>query len=336
MRGIAESPAVDGDGTHPAPSDLDFDFGTAERTPGEEFAAAVNAAASASVSTSVSTAGERAGLRNGDRAGAGAGAGERGDLVVPFGVHLPAAFPLFASRPRYPVRHLLKTAPVADGPAPYVHEPPRGELGGSGTSYAATPEAAFAPRIERARLTDLTVSVPLPEGILGEPALLAPYVDYRVLVRLSVAENEALLHGTGDGAITGMLRLPGTRDRKTGLGLEEAVTEAAAEVEETGGSCDGVVAHPAVYWEMVRTGMLGRLAVAGITVSRTRMIPKDTLLMGDFRAAFTLLLPGTSSITLRRGAGAGGADLVEASSRVGLAVHLPQHLMTLSWGGRHG
>ncbi|WP_440065681.1 family 3 encapsulin nanocompartment shell protein [Streptosporangium sp. OZ121] len=320
MRGIAESPAVNGNGAHPAPSDLDFDFGTVERTPGEEFAAAVSAA------------GERAG--DGDRAGERAG--ERGDLVVPFGMHLPAAFPLFASRPRYPVRHLLKTAPVADGPASYVHEPPRGRLSESGTSYAATPEAAFAPRIERTRLTDLTVSVPIPEGILGQPALLAPYVDYRVLVRLSVAENEALLHGTRDGAITGLLRLPGTRHRRTGLGLEEAATEAAAEVEETGGSCDGVVAHPAVYWEMVRTGMLGRLAAAGITVSRTRMIPRDTLLMGDFRAAFTLLLPGTSFLALRRGAGTDGADLVEASTRVGLAVHLPQHLMTLSWGGRHG
>ncbi|MEV0751760.1 family 3 encapsulin nanocompartment shell protein [Streptosporangium sp. NPDC050280] len=312
MRGIAESPAVNGNGAHPAPSDLEFDLGTVARTPGEEFAAAVGEAR--------------------DRADTD----ERGDLVVSFGTHLPASFPLFASRPRYPVRHLLKTAPVAGDPAPYVHEPPRGSVSESGVSYAATPEAAFAPRLEEARLTDLTVSVPLPEGILDKPALLAPYVDYRVLVRLSVAENEALLHGTGDGAITGLLRLPGTRHRETDLALEEAVTQTAAEVEETGGSCDGIVAHPAVYWEMVRTGMLARLAVAGITVSRTRMIPKDTLLMGDFRAAFTLLLPGVSSITLRRGAGSDGTDLVEASSRVGLAVHLPQHLITLSWGGRRG
>jgi hypothetical protein len=274
-----------------------------KRTPGDEFATAVVASRQAT------------------------------NLVVPFGIHLPAAFPLFASRPRYTVRHLLKTAPVPDAPAPYVYEPPRGRLS-SGTSYATTPEADFAPRLERTRLTNLAVTVALPAGILDEPALLAPFVDYRVLVRLSALENESLLHGTVDGAITGLLRLSGTRHTDTDADLEEAVTTAAAEVEETGGSCDGIVAHPAVYWQMVRQGILGRLAVAGIMVSRTRMIPRDTLLLGDFRAAATLLLPGISSLSLTRGAGPDGADVVEASTRVGLAVHLPQHLMTLSWGSR--
>jgi hypothetical protein len=272
-----------------------------ERTPGEEFAAI---------------------------AGAEPGAG---DLVVPFGTHLPAAFPLFASRPRYPVRHLLKTARVVDGPATFVHEPPRGGLAASGTSYATTPEAAFAPRLAQTPLTDLVARVPAPEGVLDHPELLSQYVDFRVLVRLSVVENQSLLTGTADGAITGLLNLPGTRHTDSPADLERAVTRAAAEVEETGGSCDGIVAHPFTYWEMVRTGLLGRLQVAGITVSRTRMIPRDRLLLGDFRAAFTLLLPDVAHIALRRGAGADGGDVFEASTRIGLAVHLPQHLMTLSW-----
>lgn len=260
-----------------------------------------------------------------------------GDVVVAFGIHLPAAFPLFATRPRYPVRHLLKTAAVADGPATFVHEPHRGGAGGgaratSGTSYATTPEAGFAPCLASTPLTDVTVRVPLADGLLEHPALLASNVDFRVLVRLSVAENEALLHGTADGAITGLLRLPGTRARRFRGALDEAVVRTAAEVEETGGSCDGIVAHPETYWELVRTGMLERLAVAGVVVSRTRMIPKDTLLFGDFRAAFTLLLPGVAHLRLCRGAGADGGDVVEAATRIGLAVHLPQHLIALSQG----
>lgn len=270
----------------------------ADRTPGAEFASAL------------------------------AGGDARGDVVVPFRKHLPAAFPLFASRPRYPVRHLLKTAKVADAPATFVYEPPKGQLSGSGVSYATTPEAAFAPRLSETPLTDLTATVPLPAGLLDHPDLLAPFIDFRVLVRLSVVENQSLLHGTADGAITGLLNLPGTRHTDSPDGLEAAVIEAAAEVEETGGSCDGIVAHPFVYWEMVRTGLLSRLQVAGITVSRTRMIPRDTLLLGDFMAAFTLLLPDVASIALRRGA---GQDTIEATTRIGLAVHLPQHLMTLSW-----
>ncbi|GAB1645424.1 family 3 encapsulin nanocompartment shell protein [Krasilnikovia sp. MM14-A1259] len=274
-----------------------------ERTPGETFAAAVR-----------------------DATGGG-------DLSVPFGIHLPAAFPLFASRPRYTVRHLLKTLSVPDAPAPHVYEPPRGGLTTTGTSYAATPEAAFALRLDTTRLTDLTVTVTLPDGILAHPDLLATFVDLRVLVRLSVLENQSLLHGTPDGAIQGLLQLPGIRSDTADRGdLATAVTAAAAEVEETGGSCDGIVAHPAVYWELVRSGALGRLQLAGITVSRTRMMPRDTLLLGDFRAALTLLLPGRASITLHRGAGTAGADVVEATSRVGLAVHLPQHLLALTLG----
>ena len=232
--------------------------------------------------------------------------------------------------------HILKTAVVVDGPAPFVYEPPKGPLGPAGTTYAASPEAAFAPRIEQTKLTDLTVSVPLPADILSRPALLAPYIDFRVLVRLSAVENDSLLHGTRDGAIDGLLALPGTRHTRTDLPLEGAITAAAAAVEETGGSCDGIVAHPAVYWEMMRTGMLGRLAVAGIIVARTRMIPKELLLLGDFRAAATLLLPGVAALRLRRGAGADRTDIIEATTRIGLAIHLPQHLMTLTWDGRRG
>lgn len=249
----------------------------------------------------------------------------RGELAVPFAVHLPAAFPLFGSRPRYAVRHLLKTASVPDGPAPYVHEPPAGPVGAAGTSYAATPEKAFDPQIRQARFTDLRVSLPLPDGLLDEPGLLATFVDYRVLVRLSVVENESLLHGTADGAITGLLGLPGTRERSTTQDLADAVTDAAAEVEETGGSCDGIVAHPSVYWEMVRLGLLERLSAPRITVARTRMIPRNTLLLGDFRAAFTLLLPGVAEIAVT-------GRTISARSRIGLAVHLPQHVVKVRRG----
>lgn len=66
----------------------------ATRSPGEEFAWSVRAA------------------------------GQDQDHEVPFRAHLPAVFPLFATRPRYAVRHLLKTASVGDAPVTFVHEPP--------------------------------------------------------------------------------------------------------------------------------------------------------------------------------------------------------------------
>ena len=180
------------------------------------------------------------------------------DVTVPMTVHLPGAFPLFGSRPRYAVRHLLKTVTVGGASATrFVYEPPRPTASQtSGTSYASTPEADFAPRLEDARLTDLEVSLALPAGLLEHPELLASFVDYRVLVRMSVVENETLLHGSPDGAIRGLTNLPDIRRQRTDSPLERAVFEFAALVEETGGTCDGIVAHPADCWELARTGVL--------------------------------------------------------------------------------
>ncbi len=76
--------------------------------------------------------------------------------------------------------------------------------------------------------------------------------------------------------------------------------------------------------------MLETLARTGITVSRTRMIAPDQVLLGDFRAAATLLVPGVASLELLRGTGPDGSDLIRATTRVGLAVHLPQHFLLLS------
>ncbi|HEX8304724.1 MAG TPA: family 3 encapsulin nanocompartment shell protein [Jatrophihabitans sp.] len=264
-------------------------------------------------------------------------AGEREDVTVSVDAHLPGAFPLFATRPRYPVRHLLNTMPVDDGEsAAYISEPSAQRREESGTTYAATPEATFLPELREAQLSDLTVSVSLPATLLQRPALLTAFVDRRVLVRTTTMENQVLLHGSEDGKVPGLLALDGMRHRSSNRGLDEAVTSVAFEVEETGGSCDGIVVHPAVYWEMVRQGLLGRLQVAGVVVSRTRMIARDTLLLGDFQAAATLLLPGVNTLTLRRGAGASGEDVIEARTRLGLGVHLPQHLIELSWGGLDG
>lgn len=250
-----------------------------------------------------------------------------GDVTVPIPGYLPSAFPLFSARPRYTVRHLLRTLTVSAGPVAFIAEEPATTSAGyrAGTSYEATPEAAVQPTLRTARLTTLRVDVPLPAGLLAHPDQLRMYVDYRVLVRMGVRENQVLLHGSPDQAIIGLLRLPGLR-RGPSVRVD-GLPEAAAAVEETGGSCDGIVVHPRLYWDLVMSGLLGRLAAAGIRVSRTRMMPTGHALLGDFRAALTFLDPRISSLTLRRGVGRDAGDVIEARSRMGLAVHLPQHLL---------
>ncbi len=237
------------------------------------------------------------------------------EVTLDLPVSLPTTFPLFATRPRYTVRHLLEALPVSEDETTYVHEPPAEhapEL--SGVAYADSPEAAFVPRLERGGVTELRARVPLPAGLTDEPALLARYIDRRVTVRLCTIENEVLLHGSDDGVITGLLRAPGRRTATFDL------ARAAALVEETGGSCDGIVVHPDAYWMIVESGLLDRLNAVGVRVSRTRMIASGQALLGDFRAAATLLDPGRSRIRLL-------PDAIECSVWTGLAIHLPQHLV---------
>lgn len=257
------------------------------------------------------------------------------DVNVPFRAYLPASFPLFAERPRYTVRHLLKVATIRDGEAPYVFErqPEEEDRDESGTTYDAALEADFVPALGHAELADVAVDVPIPDGLLAHPRLLAAFIDYRVLVRAGTRENQVLLHG--ESGIPGLLGLPGRRVmRRSGRPVDHLV-EAAAFVEETGGSCDGIVAHNTVYWDALESGLLSRLGEIGVRIARTRMIPQDQVLLGDFRAAATLMDPGGSSLTLRRGAGPRGGDVIEARSRVGLAVHLPQHFVVVDCG-THG
>lgn len=259
-----------------------------------------------------------------------------GPVTVPFEAHLPAAFPLFATRPRYAVRHLLKTRDGSQSPdQPHIFEPPGGTNERAGTSYGATPEAGFRAQLVPSDTTDLEVEVELPEGILEHPEVLASFIDFRVLVRLSVVENQSLLHGSAGGAISGLVAAPGVRRRIVAAIDERTLTEHAAMVEEMGGSCDGVVVHPYVYWRLVSAGALERFGASGVMISRTRMIPSSTALLGDFRAAATLNLPRVASITLLPGEGKDGADVVRAATRVGLDIHLPQHLMRLDvkWQG---
>ncbi|MFB4307753.1 family 3 encapsulin nanocompartment shell protein [Actinomadura sp. GTD37] len=276
------------------------DPGLRERGPGEELAIAVARAAG-------------------------------GDAAVRLRAPLTTLFPLASTRPRPTVREQTKGGTVTDRTLRYVREHrDTGRDGERGTRYGATPEAVFRPAVAKAELTEISVAVPVPAELCQDPALLARFVDHRVIVRLCTVENEVLLRGSGDGAIPGLLRLDGLRRLAAppGGAVLDALMGGCAEVEEMGGSCDGLVMHPALYWRLVGDGALPALDAAGLRITRTRMIERDRVLLGDFRAGVTLLDGEESTLALRRPPGDGEATIT-AAMRLGLAVHLPQHFVLL-------
>jgi hypothetical protein len=246
-------------------------------------------------------------------------------------VHLTSAFPLFANRPRYTVRDLVKTAATADRAVPYTRERVLVGADADGSrnapGYDRTREAGAVAVTDSAAITEISVDVSIPDELLSHSAQLAQFVDYRVLVRLSVRENQTLLHGSPDDAVTGLLAEPDIRRHgETRAAVDDLVFDLAANVEDAGGSFDGMIVHPRTYWQLVRVGALARLEAAGVKVSRTRMIPADRIMLGDFSAAATLFLPRVGSVELRP-ADEPGRHTITARARLGFAVPLPDHLI---------
>lgn len=233
-------------------------------------------------------------------------------------------FPPAKRRPRLTVRHLLRKA-VVDADEVTVFT----ERAENTAPDDAAPEWEFEVGARTVKTQTIRASVPVPREILADPAALAAFIDYRLLVRLGTVENDVLLNGTGP--IHGLLRSPGLR-RRPDAAADEPATRAllatAALCEWYGGSADGIVLHPDDWWPLVDDGaFLERLAVQGVKVSRTRMVPPGTALVGDFTAAATLLDRRSSTIRL-------DGDTLVAEIREGLAVHLPGHFVLTSLPGR--
>ncbi|MEV5569729.1 family 3 encapsulin nanocompartment shell protein [Spirillospora sp. NPDC052269] len=233
-------------------------------------------------------------------------------------------FPPAKRRPRLTVRHLLRKA-VVDADEVTVFT----ERAENVASDDTAPEWEFEVGARTVRTQMIRAAVPVPAEVLADPAALAAFVDFRLLVRLGTAENDALLNGSGD--IHGLLRTPGVRRREpkaTDRSVASTLLATAALCEWYGGSADGIVMHPDDWWPLVDDGaFLERLAVQGVKVSRTRMVPPGTALVGDFTAAATLLDRRSSTIRLA------GDELV-AEIREGLAVHLPGHFVLATLPGR--
>jgi hypothetical protein len=234
-------------------------------------------------------------------------------------------FPLAQRRPRYTVRHLLRGAVVGEADEVVTFQ----EIAAEVDENAAAPEWDFRIGAASVPIGTIRAAVPVPVEVLRDPAALAAFVDFRLLVRLGTAENDALLNADGTEGIRGLLRTPGLRHAEPAGDVAQALLATAAECEWYGGSADGMVMHPDDWWPLLAEGsLLDRLAAAGVKISRTRMIPAGHVLVGDFSAAATLLDRRTS--TLRMAAETELPELGQglvAEIRQGLAVHLPGHFV---------
>ncbi len=249
---------------------------------------------------------------------------------IEFPVAITDQFPGFARRPRIAVRSLFKVVKAEGAEPRYWFETRPAEGARRVRDDQLRPEAAFEFHAGGAALRPTTAWVQVPEPLLADPVALASFIDFRLLVRLGTAENQTLVLGRG-----GLLEIAGARRLAPGPDPVSSLLAACEQVEQMGGSADGIVMNPADYFRYLvpRQDVVTALAGLGIRIARTRMVGAGTIIVGDFFAGATIYDSGRSAIGFGRppdGTFARDGLAVQGEIRTALAIHLPTHFFIAS------
>src|SRR5882672_5166582 len=148
------------------------------------------------------------------------------DARIDFPAAITARFPGFDRRPRLAVRNLFKSVQAEAPDAKYWFEQRPADGARAVRDEKLRPEAAFEFRFERVALKPTTAWVQVPPALLDDPAALASFIDFRLLVRLATAENQMLTLGRG-----GLLETPGIRRLPAGPDPVSSLLSACDHVE---------------------------------------------------------------------------------------------------------
>jgi hypothetical protein len=244
---------------------------------------------------------------------------------VSFDYTITEAFMPTKERPRVTVRNLLTVRPVHAETTRFWQErrPPRAETGGVAEAQLRQ-EATFTAGMAEAGLHPVRAWVRIPDGLVDDPEAFAEFIDYRLLVRLATAENQALTLGEH-----GILNYPELTRLPYRGNFVQGVLAACNEIEQNGATAHAMVVNPYDWWySMLGKGVLADLTANGTLISRTRMVAPGHALVGDFAVAARLLDGGRSEIRVEEpppGTFATPGPAVVAEVWEGLAMHLPTH-----------
>jgi hypothetical protein len=226
-------------------------------------------------------------------------------------------------RPRTTVRNLLKTRVVGEDAVRFWTEsrPAPGEAELVNESGIRR-EAAFRFGMGEAAVRPIRTWVQIPDGLADDPAELAAFIDYRLLVRAATAENQVLTYD--------LLEHPEiARITYSGDGYVGALLSACDEIEQSGATAHAMIVNPTDYYHRMlgHNGLLAELAAGnGMKVSRNRWVDRGTAIVGDISVAARLLDARRSVIRVEEppaGTFARPGVAVCAEVWEGLAVHLP-------------
>ncbi|WCM86619.1 hypothetical protein M5C98_14660 [Acidovorax sp. NCPPB 3576] len=244
---------------------------------------------------------------------------------VHFDFTITEAFKPTQDRPRLMVSQLFRKRLVSETHNRFWSEsrPPKVETGDIHEGDLRQ-EATFRFGMGEGIVRPISAWVQLPPDLAGDERGIAEFIDYRLLVRLATAENQALTFGPH-----GLLNHPGvTRLPYTGSYFD-GIMAACNEIEQNGATAHAMIVNPVDYYHgLLGKGILGDLQQNGTKIVRTRMVAPGCALVGDFAVAARILHTGKSVIrvgTPPAGTFATEGTAVCAEIYEGLAVHLPTH-----------
>lgn len=234
-------------------------------------------------------------------------------------------------KPRHPARNMLTVVDLSRDPRQfYWHEsPPRP---GDAPIDGAQVRPELASRFHRSPIPSLlptTAWVQVPQDLWDDPESFESFINYRLVVRLCTAENHTIIRGRG-----GLLNAPGI-GRITGQGrFSSTILAACNEVEQMGGTADGMIINPADYYRFFGRGsLMDDVERNGVFIVRTRLVDPGTAIVGDFGHGVVLFDSGRSVIRFAEPppgtfAEPGPALMAQIHERV--VVNLPSNVFLVS------
>jgi len=253
------------------------------------------------------------------------------DASVEYDVTITGSLPSLRRKPRYPARNMLKIVDLSKDPRQYYwHEnPPRPD---DPTVNGAELRREAASRFRKSPIPELyptTGWVQVPPGLWDDPETFESFINYRLIVRLATAENHTIIRGKG-----GLLNIPGIARMTSAGPFASTILAACNEVEQMGGTADGLIINPVDFYKFMGYGnLMADVEQNGVFIVRTRLVDPGTAIVGDFGHGALLFDAGRSLIRFaepppRTFAEPGNALMAEIYERV--VINLPTNFFVVS------
>jgi hypothetical protein len=216
------------------------------------------------------------------------------DACVEYDVTITDSLTSSRRKPRYPARNMLKVVDLSRDPRKFYWQesPP---LPDDPKVEGAEQRREAANRFRKSPIPELlptTAWVQVPADLWEDAETFESFINYRLIVRLATAENHTILLGQG-----GLLNIPGI-GRITSKGpFGSTILAACNEVEQMGGTADGLIINPVDYYTFMGNGsLMDDVERNGVFIVRTRLVDPGTAMVGDFGHGALLFDAGRSVI----------------------------------------